>query len=639
MSQFSCPHLAPSFFSFAGSALSHWAQVLLSPVGETGKTMSNRSKDLPGAEEQTSLLETRLEELREVVSSLKRRVTLLEGKQQQEARLPSSGATLAAESEANVRGSPVALFGRSLVALGGAFFLRMLAENGTLVHPSGFILGLLYASFWILFAHRAADRDRPADAAAYGITACVIGYPLLWETSASYGVSTIAPAAFSLSVFTALLFWVVWRHELRLLAWTVITFVVVVDFGLFFQSRELVPVVTQLAVTAGLVMWTSYCHEWRGPPWLVALAADFLVAVACVVVLLEHPEWLTLGQVLFSQILLVTLFSVTFSVRHLIMARRVQLFEMAQLGAVFLVGVEGAAQVSRSMGTTPLVGIAVLAIGVIAYLVAFWVAARRDVESSTFLLYSTVGAFALVEGLRLTASPGFSAFCLLLLALVAAWLGRRQKTFALRLHAGAFVVVGAIAAGLGTALGKALVTVGAGEEVEHLGAAHGLALCLLVGCYIILHRWRPSSVNERLSELPEIVILFVVIAGIASVILGVIGGPIAGPAGEEAGFESRLAVLRTAVLMVAACSVAVWAVFPGYQHLRVLAWVFVALGAIKLAVVDIPGGSSGTLFLSLVFFGTCLVVVARLGGSRREASSGSGENSPPFGDDDSGEII
>ena len=579
--------------------------------------MTSQSEDPNGEGEST--LSGQLEELRDALSTLTKRVEALEGGARLTSEVgaeeppPSPEIAARERGSGDTRSSLVALLGRGLVVLGGAFFLRMLAENKTLVEPFGFIFGLVYASVWILFAHRAAARQRAADAISYGVIASVIGYPLLWESSTSFGFSTISLAALLLTVFTALLFWVIWRHRLRGLIWIVLVFVVFVDFGLFFQSRELVPVVAQLLVTAGLALWTSYDHEWRGPPWLIATAANLLVAVVGLVVALERPEWLTPGQVLVCQAGLVAVFSLSFLTRHLFLARHVQAFEIAQLVAIFVVGIEGAAQVAQSSGMAHVVGFICLVIAVAGYGIAFWVAARRDGYDSTIVLYSAIGGVALFEGLRLAAPPTVMAVCLLPLAVAAAWFGRRERTSVLRLHTGAFVLVGAVAAGLGTTLSNAFVLQPA-EGWRYLGASPALALCLLVISYLVLQRTRPTSGNRGLILIPETVTMFIIIAGVAGAILGALAGPIASSAGDGA-----LTVLRTAVLMVAASLVAIWASFAGYRHLRILAWIFVALGALKVVIVDVPSGGSGTLFLSLVFFGTCLIVVARLGATKRGA--------------------
>ena len=63
-------------------------------------------------------------------------------------------------------GAPMlALAGKSIVILGGAFLLRAATESTTLPQPIGVALGLLYATVWIAaaaFAARAGRRPSPS---------------------------------------------------------------------------------------------------------------------------------------------------------------------------------------------------------------------------------------------------------------------------------------------------------------------------------------------------------------------------------------------------------------------------------------------------------------------------------------------
>lgn len=60
--------------------------------------------------------------------------------------------------------------------------------------------------------------------------------------------------------------------------------------------------------------------------------------------------------------------------------------------------------------------------------------------------------------------------------------------------------------------------------------------------------------------------------------------------------------------------VGLWARFSGRGEFRPLAWIFVILSGLKLMSEDIPHGRPGTLFVSLVLFGTALIVVAQRAG-------------------------
>ena len=169
-------------------------------------------------------METRLQALEEKVTRLGERVEQVE---QQLAALPplvpawpESGPHLPELPSAGVEMARwVTLLGRSCVVLGGAFLIRALTDRGILPSGAGVALGLAFAATWVFFSHRAGARGATLSAGFHGVTAALIAYPLVLETTTRLGAMSTGVAALTLVGFTALLLGVSWRDRLGWLAW------------------------------------------------------------------------------------------------------------------------------------------------------------------------------------------------------------------------------------------------------------------------------------------------------------------------------------------------------------------------------------------------------------------------------------
>ena len=135
-----------------------------------------------------ALVEARVEQLTETVRQLQNRLAVLEGGQvvfvPRPNKLGESVLKAGEESvvEAVLRGLTLALVGRTLLVLAGAFLLRALTESGTVPEWAGVALGFAYAGTWIVMAYRVGrDEALRPSAGLHGVSAMVIGFPLLVE--------------------------------------------------------------------------------------------------------------------------------------------------------------------------------------------------------------------------------------------------------------------------------------------------------------------------------------------------------------------------------------------------------------------------------------------------------------------------
>ena len=112
----------------------------------------------------------------------------------------------------------LALIGRGLMVLAGAYLLRALTEGEIVPQAGGVALGLAYAVLWLVLGDRAAARGRALSAAYHAGAACVVADPLLWEAASRFGVLTAPQAAAVLALFAASGLAVTWRRRLPAVA-------------------------------------------------------------------------------------------------------------------------------------------------------------------------------------------------------------------------------------------------------------------------------------------------------------------------------------------------------------------------------------------------------------------------------------
>lgn len=95
-------------------------------------------------------------------------------------------------------------------------------------------------------------------------------------------------------------------------------------------------------------------------------------------------------------------------------------------------------------------------------------------------------------------------------------------------------------------------------------------------------------------------------------------GPFLASAGSEGADAAIVAAIRTAILSAAAVTLALSSRFPRWPEARWLVYPVLILVGIKLFAEDFPNGQPATLFVSLAFIGSALILVAKL--LRRPAS-------------------
>jgi len=505
--------------------------------------------------------------------------------------------------------SLVSLAGTLLLALAGAYFVRALTEGGTLSAAAGVALGLLYALAFLPLAQRAAASGRPLAASAHGVTAALIAYPLLWEATVRFKALPPQLGLLLLATVMGLALGLAARRALGPVAWVHTLVALASALGLLVATQELTTVVAALLAQAALVELLVRRPAWSWLRWLAAGALDLGVLV--MVVLVGRPEGPPEGYPSLSPavavvlaLLLPALYLVRVAGGTLRSRRSVTVFETLQLAVAVALGFEGASSVlTAHAGSTFVLGLAALALGLTGYGVAFTFVERLQGRGANFYVYSTSGGLFLLIGSLHVLPPGARLVAWALLAVAAAQLGRRFERTTLCYHALAYLVAAGLASGLWMLAGGGLFARGPAP----LPALAGMVWLAGLAVYVILAR------DGQRSGWP------LVPRGLAALLaVAAVPGAVGALASEQGAGLVVVMALRTAALAALAVALA----YLGHRRgplpeLGWVAYVVLAVGALKLVAQDLPAGSAGGLFASFLLFGGALVIASRLLRARR----------------------
>jgi hypothetical protein len=263
------------------------------------------------------------------LESIDRRLQLLEDRlaalERGRAEPVAEPAEDAASPEPASAPSLLALTGKSMVILGGAFLLRSATESAALPRHGGVILGVLYASAWIVAAWRAAAAQRPLVAGFHCAVAAIVAYPIVWEATLRFKVLPAVLAALLLAAFSIALLLLAQRHALQSPAWIAVAGVTIDALLLAYGTRELIPLLLALTLTGVCALLLSM----REAGWLVALESD-LFAIALIVLALFRQSKESWGAIVVALLL--------FAVGWSVVARRAG----AQTAAATLIAIAAA---------------------------------------------------------------------------------------------------------------------------------------------------------------------------------------------------------------------------------------------------------------------------------------------------------
>ena len=568
-------------------------------------------------------LQRAIRELGEDLRRLEARMARLEGVrrsgvERSERALGGAGAAPAVvgPAVASQQGT-IALAGWALLVLAGAYVARALTDAQVVPTSLGVAFGLGYAVFWLLSADGLAGRGAGERAVFYALAGCLVAFPLIWETTARFGLLGPRAACTALVVFYGLGLVVARRRGLGVVAYATTGLALATAVALLVARRDLsASFAALLAIGAG-IEWLAYCERWLPLRWWAAAVLDGVAFLLAAIV--TQPQGLPEGYVPVSSadaagalLVLPTVYFVGLISRTIRLGRPVTFFESAQGTAAVLLGFGGAWKVLSVNGGS-VVGVLALLLGALCYAAAFAFGERRAGQGRNFYFYSTAGGLLTVAGVNVVAHGAALALALGALGLGAAILGRRFSRMTLRVHSALYLAAGALETGLLLGCARAL----ASHASDALPAVAWLAaVAAAIGWGVLATD--SSAPRSGWARVPQLVLALLVVLAVGRALqLGAWAALGAGAAGDPA----LGAALRTAILASLALGLAVAARRRSWPELGWLVYPIVALGGLKLLVQDLPAGRPSTLVLSLALYGAVLVLAPRLLRSR-EAQSG-----------------
>ena len=496
--------------------------------------------------------------------------------------------------------------------LAGAYLVRALTDAGTLPPALGVTLGLAYAAFWQLLAGREARALRHASATLHGLSASLIAFSLIWETTARSGRLDSRSAGLALVGFALLGLAVAFRHRLAASAWLTTLAASATTLALLVATHDLLSALVTLLALAAVLEWMAFRDAWLGLRWCVAATLD-LVALLLITIATrpEPPESyaaLRRSDAVLALVAMPALYVTSVAARTLRRGCPVKPFEALQAALAAGLGLAGASRVLAAHGqASSLPALTAAALGALCYAVAFAHAERRPGQGRNFYFYSTAGGLLILGG---TLELGLAGGPDLLDALPLAWsalglaalaIGRRFDRSTLRAHGSLYLLAAALASGLVAKGARALVGL-PDAGVSWPAAAPALSAAL---GWAILAGEKEMAAAARLPRL--LLALLVVLAFAEGARVGLaaaLGSWLAADAGA-------LAVARSAVLVALVLALA-WLAPRGQPELATLVYPLVAIGALKLLLQDLQAGRPATLVASLGLYGALLILLPRL---------------------------
>jgi len=531
-----------------------------------------------------------------------------------------SGQTLAMESSSRT----LAFLGRTLVVLGGAYLLRATSDAQVIPLSAGVAAGFVYAIGWLYACHRRARHDR-VSATFHGVAAVIIGFPLVFESTARFGVTTVPIGSAALLALGAGVLAVAARHRLVFLGWTATALYLGTALALVVATRDVLPVMCiLLAAAAGFEVF-AINPPWRSLRWPAALGVD-LVAVLIWSLLVRKggppPNYapLSVDAAVTLELLLPILYLTSIAARTLAFRRAVTAFGIAQCILALLIGLGGAAGILAATGgsVTPISSV-MLILGAGCYAVSFAWLDRHSGRGRNFYFYSALGLLLILTGTSTLLSGDALATAYLVLALAGSWVGRSLSRNTLTVHATAYWVAGALASGILVGAWRGLL----GDATASWPFPSPVTLFALAVGLVCYERMLPKSgtPTPSWSDLTHRLVVITLVAWSAAGLAAAFLGAFLAGAGGDTADAGLVATLRTGVLAVGAVALAAARRRFGLREIGWLIYPVLLAGGLKLVLEDLAHGRPATLFGSLALFGGALLAISKLSPPGPEAHS------------------
>lgn len=577
-----------------------------------------------------------VEQLRERVRELERRVSALEGQPEKLATAPAESnfalqrprppATWRGFPPAEVPGGAVPVLGKAVLGIAGAYLLRAIAESGAIPKLPILILAIVYAGLWMVWAVRTHAANRFASA-TYGITAALILAPLLWESTVRFQVLAPTFTAVVLVAFVVLALALAWQRNLQLIPWIATLATVITAVALVIATRELVPFTAALLAVALATEFAASLEHRLSLRAVPAIAADFAIWLLLDVMTSStgvpegyHP--ISPATITVLCLLLFAIYGASIAIRTFALRRPITIFEIGQGVLAFLLAAFGAMRATHG-AAAPALGAFALVLAAVCY----WGALSRftgEAYARDRRVCATYAAALLLAGCFLLLPTNLQVPFLSAAAVAAVFLYARTRKLSLGIHASFYLAAAAAVSSLPQWVASALAgTVPAAPGWDVWIVATSAAACYILGSRAT--QATQAAPDQKADQQPDqntaqnkdpkkrrlLWILPAVLVGFAAAALAVVA-IVWLAAGRLELSPSRLSVIRTVVNCALALALGYLGSLWNRTELTWVAYTAVAFGTLKLLFEDLRFGNAASLVVSLLFYGLILILLPRL---------------------------
>ncbi|MCM2314007.1 MAG: hypothetical protein NDJ92_02505 [Thermoanaerobaculia bacterium] len=558
-----------------------------------------------------------VEELAERLNRIELRLAELEAWKAAAVEVPASVRSAARDREATAAeaeiepedaaesGFDLALLGRTLIVLGGAFMLRAASDQEAIPVAAGVALGLVYAAAFAFFALR--EQVGRTSATFHGYASLLVAFPLIWEATKKFGIFGPWSAALALAAISALIVVLCWRRRLNGLAWGVTLFALVLAPMMMLFTVAAAPFIIYLLALGIVTLWMGYELDWHLLRWPVALELDIAVLAVGFLVATNRNGTMSPGMAMALGFGVFATYLLAFALRTIAKQRDIVPFEIVQAIGAFAACVGAAVWIaqSRDAGELPL-SLAILALAAGSYALSFAFLSRRS-STINFSFSSSLALVLTVTAGSLVVHGVASSVLWSVLAVAACWFASRYSKTSLAFHAGVYLVAGFVASGL-MMLGLHALFLPTPSPWPMPGVA---SLLVIAACALaaLLRPIERSGSFEAWSW-AKLVLLVEAGWGLATLAMCLVGLLAVEVARADAG---SVAVIRTAVLSLLTIGAAWASRYARFSPGRWIASGMIVVLVMKLIWDDFRNGRASTLFISLAIVGVALIVAPRLG--------------------------
>jgi len=541
-------------------------------------------------------LEQRLSTL-EAATAVPRRVPVAAGEPTVTGRLPG---LLASEA-----GAIVALIGRTLVVLAGAYLLRALTDSGMLATRPGMLCGLAFALVWIVMAGRSGGAARSLSATFHGIAFVLIAFPLVFELTTRFHFLDPRGAAAGLGGLAGAALLVAAGRRLHGLAWVTTLGALATAAFLMLETSEVGPFAVFLVLLGVVTLWLGHGLDWTLLRWPVALAVD-LAGLILAGRAGSFGAADSVSTAVAVQLLLLFGYLGSVAARTLFQNRPIIPFEVVQSAGAIVVGLGGAAYLASrtGMGGLPL-GLGTLALAATCYDLGATVIERRQGRGRTFYAYTSAALVFGLAGLPLVALGPPLAVAYAALGLAGAWAGRLTGRVLFQAHGAVALLAAVLVSRLITRVLYGLGLPAAPDGAPSLAMLLVLALC-------VAGTWglgfpSPAGSPVLVARVPRLVVMVLALGGLLGVVAGWLAPALA--QGTAHGLHpGMLATLRTGLLVSSVLLLAGASRTLGFVEGAWLTYPLLLLTGLKFAFEDFRAGEPATLFLGFGLYGLALIL-------------------------------